>query len=255
MSSTARVVSSYNSLTIRASDPRLADDDEENHMTPRPRTCTPQEAFASDLDWDGDELVNSAYPSLQQPEHIFDENHGEAQSTASRIHVRVDERSPLLPRVREEASQSNPPRHSQDSVPGKSTTTGQSTFFQTVSHSLPCLSSSSHLTPRLAFQCYSLVAWHWNALRAPCILLCRVDLRNRIPYPLRLHHMLYVCLSGYLASFYETNGLTRRAKFLAGIVISDPHVRTYADIGAKAFGVRSTPLVNFMFCIETFSVG
>jgi vesicular inhibitory amino acid transporter len=45
------------------------------------------------------------------------------------------------------------------------------------------------------------------------------------------------------------------AKFLAGVVISDARVRTYADIGKKAFGVRSMPLVNFMFCFETFSVG
>ena len=190
MSSTARVVSPYN-LTIHADDPRPADDDEENLMAPRPCTRTPQEAIANDLDWDEDELVTLAYPSLQQPEQTFDENHGEAQSMASRI---LDERSPLLPRVREEVSQLSSP-HSQSSVPRKSTTVGQSTFHQTVSHSLPFLPSSSHSTPRPAFQCYRLIAWHWNALRASCVLLCGVDLWNRIPHPLRLYHVLYVCHS------------------------------------------------------------
>jgi hypothetical protein len=189
MSSTARVVSSYNSLTIRADEPRPADDDDENLMTPRPCSRTPQEAFANDLDWDEDELVISAYPSLQQPEHTSDEDHGEAQSTGSRI---LDERSPLLPRVREEAPQL---RHSQSSVPRKSTTVGQSTFFQTVSHNLPFLPSSSHSTPRSAFQCYRLIAWHWVALRTSCVLLCRVGLWDRIPHPLRLYHVLYVCHS------------------------------------------------------------
>jgi hypothetical protein len=186
MSSTARVASLYNSLTIRADDPRPADDDEENLMMPRPCTRTPQEAFANDLDWDEDELVTSAYPSLQQPS---DEDHCEAQSTASRI---LDERSPLLPRVREEAPQL---RRSRSSVPRKSTTIGQSTFFQTVSHNLTFLPSSSHLTPRPAFQCYRLIAWHWVALRASCVLLCRLGLWDRIPHPLRLHHVLYVCHS------------------------------------------------------------
>jgi hypothetical protein len=191
MSSTTRVVSSYSSLTTRADDPRPVDDDEENLMTPRPCTRTPQEAFANDLDWDEDELVTSACPSLQPPEHTSDENYGEAQSTASRI---LDERSPLLPRAREEASQLPSLQHSQSSVPRKSTTVGQSTFFQTVSHNLPFL-QVSHSTSRPAFQRYRLIAWHWAALRASCVLLCRVDLWNRIPHPLRLHHVLYVCHS------------------------------------------------------------
>jgi solute carrier family 32 (vesicular inhibitory amino acid transporter) len=51
-----------------------------------------------------------------------------------------------------------------------------------------------------------------------------------------------------------TNELIRRAKYLAGVAISDSSIRTYADIGVKAFGVRSTPLVNFFFCFEVFSV-
>jgi len=38
-------------------------------------------------------------------------------------------------------------------------------------------------------------------------------------------------------------------------VISDSRVSTYADIGKKAFGARSMPFVNFMFCFEIFSVG
>ncbi|KAI0304837.1 transmembrane amino acid transporter protein-domain-containing protein [Russula brevipes] len=45
------------------------------------------------------------------------------------------------------------------------------------------------------------------------------------------------------------------AKYLAGVVISDSRVSTYADIGKKAFGARSMPFVNFMFCFEIFSVG
>jgi hypothetical protein len=149
MSSSTGVIS-YNNRTICADDPRLADDDEENLMTPRLSTRTPQEAFANDLGLDEDELVTSAYPSLQQHEHTSGGNQGEAQSTASRIYTRVDERSPLLPRVREEVSQLTSPRHSQSSVPRESTTVGQSTFFQTVSNSFPFLPGSSRLMIRQA---------------------------------------------------------------------------------------------------------
>ena len=133
MCSHARVVSSYTGLPLHVDDPRPADDDEENLMAPCLSTRSPQEAFPSDLDWDEDELVVSAYPSLQQPVHTSNGYHGEVQGTASRIHMQVDERSPLLPRVTEEASEPTPPGHSQNSVPTKFTTIGQSTFYQTVS--------------------------------------------------------------------------------------------------------------------------
>lgn len=70
--------------------------------------------------------------------------------------------------------------------------------------------------------------------------------------------MLHVRYPGLAYSTYvlaDDIDLILSAKFLAGVVTSDPRVRTYADIGKKAFGVRSMPLVNFMFCFETFSVG
>jgi len=45
-----------------------------------------------------------------------------------------------------------------------------------------------------------------------------------------------------------------RAKILARIICSDSRLRTYADIGRKAFGPRATVFVNFMFCLELFAV-
>ena len=136
MCSTARVVSSsYRDPTLHAGDPRPADD-EENLITPCPNTRTPQEALASDLDWDEDELAISAHSSLQQPVHTYNENDDEAQATAPRIHMHlpVDERTPLLPSMADEAPRPTSPGHPQNAVPTKSTTIGQSTFRQTVSH-------------------------------------------------------------------------------------------------------------------------
>lgn len=134
MRSTARVVSSpYVDLAAGSNDePRPADNNEENSLTPRPSAHTPLEAFVSDLDWDEDELIISAHPSLQQPVQPPSENRGEVQATIFRGQARVDERSPLLPRVTEAALQPIAERHSPSSVPIKSATIRQSTFSQTV---------------------------------------------------------------------------------------------------------------------------
>jgi len=132
--------------------------------------------------------------------------------------MQVDERSPLLPRVTEEAPEPTPPGHSQNSIPTKSTTIGQSTFYQTLFNATALLLGIGMLSEPLAF---SYAGW-----------ICGT---------------LLIIVYGFITCY--------TAKYLASIVVSDPHVRTYADIGAKAFGVRSMPLVNFMFCFETFSVG
>ncbi|KAI0724468.1 transmembrane amino acid transporter protein-domain-containing protein [Cerioporus squamosus] len=44
------------------------------------------------------------------------------------------------------------------------------------------------------------------------------------------------------------------AKILARIVLEDPHIRSYADIGRKAFGPRSMPMISMIFGLELFTV-
>ncbi|KAL1952046.1 hypothetical protein VTO73DRAFT_1195 [Trametes versicolor] len=44
------------------------------------------------------------------------------------------------------------------------------------------------------------------------------------------------------------------AKILASIVLSDPHIRSYSDIGRKAFGPRSSPFISVIFGLELFTV-
>ncbi|KAJ7468733.1 transmembrane amino acid transporter protein-domain-containing protein [Mycena latifolia] len=44
------------------------------------------------------------------------------------------------------------------------------------------------------------------------------------------------------------------AKILAGIILSDPRLRSYADIGRKAFGPQSTLVISILFCLELFAV-
>ncbi|KZV75580.1 hypothetical protein PENSPDRAFT_571205 [Peniophora sp. CONT] len=44
------------------------------------------------------------------------------------------------------------------------------------------------------------------------------------------------------------------AKFLGRIVISDARIRSYADIGLKAFGSKSATIISVIFCLEVFTV-
>ncbi|GJE86038.1 amino acid transporter [Phanerochaete sordida] len=44
------------------------------------------------------------------------------------------------------------------------------------------------------------------------------------------------------------------AKILAHIILDDAKLRSYADIGRKAFGPRSSPLISALFCLELFTV-
>lgn len=224
LSSTARVVP-VGLRTDDSDEPSLADDNEENSST-----RIPQAAFVHDLRWDEDEPVIPTYSSLQRPVHTPYESHRDSEVQAptwiSQSHAGVDERSPLLSRVVSEAipaaQQPSAAWLSPNSVPPKSPAIGppigQSTFSQTLFNATALLLGIGMLSEPLAF---SYAGW-----------ICGT---------------LLIVLYGIITCY--------TAKFLAGIVISDPRVRTYADIGKKAFGVHSMPLVNFMFCFETFSVG
>ncbi|KAG8936618.1 hypothetical protein FRC02_000611 [Tulasnella sp. 418] len=44
------------------------------------------------------------------------------------------------------------------------------------------------------------------------------------------------------------------AKILGRVIISDPRLRTYADIGQAAFGPRSNMFTSILFCLELFAV-
>jgi len=47
---------------------------------------------------------------------------------------------------------------------------------------------------------------------------------------------------------------TYSAKILAKIILSDRRLRTYSDIGRKAFGPKSISFISFLFCLELFTV-
>ncbi|KAF9821952.1 hypothetical protein IEO21_00382 [Rhodonia placenta] len=44
------------------------------------------------------------------------------------------------------------------------------------------------------------------------------------------------------------------AKILARIILSDPRLKSYSDIGRKAFGPQSGPWISAIFCLELFTV-
>ncbi|KAI0094699.1 transmembrane amino acid transporter protein-domain-containing protein [Irpex rosettiformis] len=44
------------------------------------------------------------------------------------------------------------------------------------------------------------------------------------------------------------------AKILAHMILDDPKLRSYSDIGRKAFGARMSPIISTLFCLELFTV-
>ncbi|KAI0307854.1 transmembrane amino acid transporter protein-domain-containing protein [Multifurca ochricompacta] len=216
--SASRVVSSpYSGLTLRTDDElESADQDEENLLTPRLGARSSGDSSASNLDWDEVDFATSTYPSLEQHNRPSGVNHPEDHLTSLTGHARANERSPLLLHVSQDAPL--PITSRRPSSPAAPSVVGQSTFSQTLFNSTALLLGIGMLSEPLAF---SYAGWVCGTLLI----------------------MLYGCITCYTA------------KFLAGIVVSDSRIRSYADIGKKAFGVRSMPLVNFMFCFETFSVG
>ena len=75
----------------------------------------------------------------------------------------------------------------------------------------------------------------------------------RYHHLLWLDHLLHVSISILVPSLH-TDPLPYRAKILAHIILDDPRLRSYSDIGKKAFGPRSGPWISAIFCLELFTV-
>ncbi|KAJ7202464.1 transmembrane amino acid transporter protein-domain-containing protein [Mycena haematopus] len=94
---------------------------------------------------------------------------------------------------------------------------GQSTFGQTLFNSIAILLGIGMLSEPLAF---AYAGWGMG--------------------------LVLIISYGYISCY--------TAKILAGIILSDPRLRSYADIGRKAFGPRSTLAISVLFCLELFAV-
>ncbi|TFK76935.1 hypothetical protein BDN72DRAFT_755228 [Pluteus cervinus] len=133
--------------------------------------------------------------------------------------------SPTLPQINEPrpiVPPSVPPalRRRQSAVSTKSVTYhygGKSTFGQTLFNSIAILLGIGMLSEPLAFAYAG-----WGA------------------------GTLLIISYGFISCY--------TAKILARIILSDPRLRSYSDIGRKAFGPRSTVFISIMFCLELFAV-
>lgn len=241
------VSSSYADHPLRPDEEmRQTNEDGEDLLTPR----DPPDA---EPDWDGVDGVISGIP-IPRSRNVNIVRRAENYRTSLRGPIKVDERSALLPRLSEEAPALIVSGRQSDCIPKSvpDVVIGQSTFSQTVSPSL-CVPLAD-LTLITAIQCHCSFDWYWHAFGTTCVLICRLDLRYLDHRLLWLRHLLYVCYMINHLRFLVSNRLPR-AKFLATVVVSEPSVRSYVDIGQHAFGTRSMPFVNFLFCFETFSVG
>ncbi|KAF8898555.1 transmembrane amino acid transporter protein-domain-containing protein [Infundibulicybe gibba] len=221
------------------------DDFEDDQPTPRPR----DESFVGQLDWDED-LEPTERPQPRGTVLHFPRRTPALSSAPSGLSQerRADEHTPLLPKINifpttpnpHQGSTSRPVQHDQYQTPGqtgnltvpatiqrRSSATsmksikynygGKSTFGQTLFNSIAILLGIGMLSEPLAF---AYAGWG-----AGTVLI--------ISY-------------GFISCY--------TAKILARIILADPRLRSYADIGRKAFGPRSTLAISIMFCLELFAV-
>ncbi|KAH9082029.1 transmembrane amino acid transporter protein-domain-containing protein [Lactarius deliciosus] len=195
---------------------RQTEEDDDDLLTSQP--YGPPDTSDNDLDWDGRSRVISGIP-IPRSSNV-NVKRVEDHRTSFRGPVKVDERTSLLSRVTEEAPAPLISGRQSACVLTKSVSvvTGQSTFCQTLFNATALMVGIGMLSEPLAF---SYAGW--------------------------IGGTLIIASYGFVTCY--------TAKFLASIVVSDPCVRSYADIGQRAFGARSVPFVNFLFCFETFSVG
>ncbi|KAJ7024165.1 transmembrane amino acid transporter protein-domain-containing protein [Mycena alexandri] len=108
------------------------------------------------------------------------------------------------------------PRRSSTSSARSINYRGQSTFGQTLFNSIAVLLGIGMLSEPLAF---AYAGWGTG--------------------------LVLIVFYGYISCY--------TAKILAGITLSDPRIRSYAGVGRKAFGPRSTVLISILSCLRLFT--
>ncbi|RXW18225.1 hypothetical protein EST38_g7607 [Candolleomyces aberdarensis] len=232
------------------------DEGDDVEYEPRPQPLG-DDAFTTSFDWDEDQ-DSLLTPSMAFPRNTHaDYNRGRnprrfQRPTIPRVQqLRAMETSPLISRnpslarsVHEQvvAQESDvkdyglaptldtsllapPPQtlhHRSSNLSHKTGTThytyvGRSTYGQTLFNSIAILLGIGMLSEPLAFA-YS--GWIMGTVLTIC----------------------YAYISCYTA------------KILARMILSDPRLRSYSDIGRKAFGPRATLFISLMFCLELFAV-
>ncbi|KAI9434136.1 transmembrane amino acid transporter protein-domain-containing protein [Lactarius psammicola] len=216
ISSSSRVVSSSCAgPALRTDDEMKQTEDDDDDDLLTP--YDPPDSFGNDPDWDGGERVIAGVP-IPRPCNV-NVKRVEDHRTSLRGQAKMDERTSLLARVSEEAPTPIVSGDQSECVTKSvSVVIGQSTFCQTFFNATALLIGIGMLSEPLAF---SYAGW--------------------------ISGTLIIVSYGFVTCY--------TAKFLASIVVSDSRIRSYADIGQHAFGTRSMPFVNFLFCFETFSVG
>ncbi|TRM65793.1 transmembrane amino acid transporter protein-domain-containing protein [Schizophyllum amplum] len=214
------------------------EDDEDDLETPRPKSRG--DDMVDQFDWDGipHDRRPTPPPQLTVPVHYTDPASSRLHHLPTPSSPQTRETSPLLhktlsfeDRHHSRHTQIPPPidtrTHRAPHPPLERRTStasiksfkhvGHSTFGQTLFNSIAILLGIGMLSEPLAF--------HYAGWIGGTLL-----------------NVLYGAITCYTA------------KILAKIILSDPRLRSYSDIGRKAFGPRATLMISILFCLELFSV-
>ncbi|KAJ6476368.1 transmembrane amino acid transporter protein-domain-containing protein [Mycena sanguinolenta] len=193
------------------------------------------EGFIGQFDWDDISSEPAETPTTPRANLPFSRKAPVPPGVREPERNEHDERTPLLRKAISFTDTPHPRAAANDSLavplagsPGRlrrrssaasarSIKHGQSTFGQTLFNSIAILLGIGMLSEPLAF---AYAGWGMG--------------------------FALIVFYGYISCY--------TAKILAGIILSDPRLRSYADIGRKAFGPRSTLIISVLFCLELFAV-
>ncbi|KAI0824246.1 transmembrane amino acid transporter protein-domain-containing protein [Trametes gibbosa] len=219
-------------------------EDEEDLTEDLPRsvhqrpTSTAEDALLANIQWDEDltpgpstaeRSFDFATPTITSPRY--------ARSPAV-LTPRAAERTPLLVK--------QPAAHTALGLPAPAQHVHEGPQYAAVQRRVSRVSVRSKTEPKVQHLGQS--TFSQTLLNAVAVLFGI----GMLSEPLAFSYAGWIGGSSIILSYGYISCYT--AKILARIVLSDPHIRSYADIGRKAFGPRSSPFISAVFGLELFTV-
>ncbi|GLB36321.1 putative transmembrane amino acid transporter protein [Lyophyllum shimeji] len=232
-------------------DARLDEEDEENGLldngavTPRTR----ENDFLDQLDLEPEGVISAERPSafLQLP--LGNRGRDRTIRQSKRTDARPQETTPLLRKAISFSAAPHPRRQSTPSAPTKPADVPFETVAEVVERPFLPRRRSSASSAKSGRYAYGGKSTFGQTLFNCIAMLLGIGMLSE---PLAFAYAGWVTGTFLIITYGFVTCYT--AKILARIILEDPRLRSYADIGRKAFGQSSMLLISMLFCLELFGV-
>ncbi|KAH9486763.1 Vacuolar amino acid transporter 1 [Psilocybe cubensis] len=226
-------------------------EDQELDATPSGEPRGRDDSFIGQLNWDEEDNESTRHASLREQTSILSDRRLRQPLSIQRLQLsgpsNVREDTPLLAKKVSFSALPRPYRTVEPGFPAKDLLP-QTSVDEVSSASRRRLSTSSAASKGLHRQWGGQSTFGQTLFNSIAILLGIGMLSEPLAFAYSGWAVgtLLIISYGFVACY--------TAKILARIILSDPRIRSYSDIGRKAFGPKVTPFISGMFCLELFAV-